>query len=72
MKDNRQRITFRGFLDDIIRWFMPWFWKYLLTDCKSWFHLWCRAKGHPNGMIWINMGGEEPDTHCVDCGEELG
>jgi len=31
----------------------------------------CRLKGHPNGY-WYYSGGLEPDTHCKDCGEDLG
>lgn len=32
----------------------------------------CRIKGHPNGEIYYNPGGSEPDHRCQDCGEELG
>lgn len=32
----------------------------------------CRIKGHPNGIIYYNPGGWEPNTHCKDCGEDLG
>jgi hypothetical protein len=32
---------------------------------------WCRAKGHPCGVVW-NSSGLEPDMACKDCGEDLG
>lgn len=32
----------------------------------------CRIKGHPNGEIFYNPGGDEPDHRCKDCGEEIG
>ena len=53
-------------------------WHYLLIDldtkgcCTKWEHIKCRMKGHPNGIVYINPGGYEPDTTCKDCGEELG
>lgn len=32
----------------------------------------CRMRGHPNGEIYYNPGGFEPDHRCKDCGEEIG
>jgi hypothetical protein len=32
----------------------------------------CRARGHPYGVVWFNVGGTEPDQHCYGCGEDLG
>ena len=64
-----------------LRWFMPWWWKYLwwgtttsyqrrkLTGFK---HLWCRIQGHPHSVTWFNPGGLEPDMSCENCGDDLG
>jgi len=56
----------------------------LLSDCgrqylfakptegiSIWRSLWCRIKGHET-MIWFNPGGEEPDTRCKNCLDDLG
>ena len=32
----------------------------------------CRIKGHPNGEVFYNAGGLEPDHSCKDCGEDIG
>jgi hypothetical protein len=32
----------------------------------------CRMKGHPNGIVFYNPMGDEPDYSCKDCGEEIG
>jgi len=32
----------------------------------------CRAKGHPAGVFFYNVGGCEPDMTCRGCGEDLG
>ena len=64
-------------------WFYKWFtkdwYKYLfekrpreLYPLPFWKVLWCRYKGHPNGIVFYNAGGEEPDTSCKDCGDEIG
>ena len=39
--------------------------------CSNLRRLWCRIKGHPNGVWWYTPHGLEPDYHCVDCGDEL-
>jgi hypothetical protein len=60
------------------KWFSVGWWKYLFSPPYSYYqHLnWqmfiCRAKGHPNGTVWYNPGGLEPDMRCKDCGEDLG
>jgi len=33
--------------------------------------IWCRLRGHPNGQVFYNPDGYEPDDHCVDCGDEI-
>lgn len=43
-----------------------------LTDETKGQRLLCRLRGHPNGEIFWNPGGLEPDHRCQDCGEELG
>ena len=43
-----------------------------LTEETRLERIWCRLKGHPNGMVFYNVNGYEPDTSCVDCGEEIG
>ena len=32
----------------------------------------CRWQGHPKGIVFNNPGGLEPDTHCSNCGEDIG
>lgn len=32
----------------------------------------CRARNHPYGVHWYNVGGTEPDMDCRGCGEDLG
>lgn len=64
--------------DKILKWINPQWYSYLFSDLK-WadgrFHklqiIWCRIKGHPNGPVWYNYSGLEPDTSCKDCGDEL-
>jgi hypothetical protein len=55
-----------------MEWFSYWWYKYLFTDLQDLNQLVCRIKGHPNGIVFYNCGGLEPDTTCKDCGEELG
>jgi hypothetical protein len=31
----------------------------------------CRRRNHPNGPIYFNPSGWEPDMSCQDCGDEL-
>lgn len=32
----------------------------------------CRWTGHPCGVWFYNVGGTEPNMHCIGCGEDLG
>jgi len=32
--------------------------------------IFCRLRGHPNGVVWYS-NGMEPDMSCKDCGDEL-
>ena len=34
--------------------------------------VWCRMKGHPNGIVFYRSNGDCPDTRCRDCGEDIG
>jgi hypothetical protein len=34
--------------------------------------LWCRFNGHPPGVYWYNLGGDEPNMTCRGCGDDLG
>jgi len=56
----------------ILKWASPWWWHYLLKDCKGFKNFWCRIKGHPNGVVFYDTSALEPDMHCCDCGEYLG
>lgn len=54
-----------------MRWLRISWWNYLLKDCKSIRQFFCRIKGHEH-VVWYNPGGDEPDMHCSNCGEDLG
>ena len=32
----------------------------------------CRLHNHPEGSIYYNPGGTEPDDRCKNCGDRLG
>jgi len=64
-----------------------WFWKFYRWFTPTWLAYvfekkrvntpWltvvhCRIMGHPNGEVFYNPCGSEPDHHCKDCGEEIG
>lgn len=68
------------------RWFRLWWWS-LLYHCwrgdgvrgsswrlpaESWSHFICRVRGHPCGVIWFDMSGDEPNMQCKNCGDDLG
>lgn len=59
-------------VDQLLLWFSPHWWRYLLTDCRGWENFRCRVHGHPDGVWFYNVGGLEPDMRCKDCGENLG
>jgi hypothetical protein len=62
----------------------PGAWGYLLSPLRdrhypgtspaiNWLRaIWCRWRGHPEGVWWFNAGGSEPDMHCKGCGDDLG
>ena len=41
-------------------------------EWPGWRMIWCRSRGHPSGVVYMNPGGLEPDLHCRNCGEDLG
>ena len=58
-------------------WFQPWWYTYLFEprryDDEPWIRvLWCRARGHPSGVVFYNSGGMEPNYTCKGCGDDLG
>lgn len=48
-----------------------WAWIQLTDETKG-RRLICRLRGHPEGEIYYNPGGDEPDHRCKNCGEEIG
>jgi hypothetical protein len=48
-----------------------WHHVYLFEETRT-YRIYCRLRGHPNGMVFYNPWGYEPDTSCQDCGEEIG
>jgi hypothetical protein len=62
-----------------MHWFTFVWWRYLFTGIShrgekkrySWTAFWCRLRGHPDGPVWFNCGGLEPDMSCHNCGDEL-
>jgi hypothetical protein len=58
-------------------WFTRDWWRYLLAprmwNAPRWPSvIWCRLRGHPEGVWWFNPGGWEPDMHCKNCGDDIG
>lgn len=59
-----------------MRWFYKDWWQYLFAP-RTWrsapWHvvIWCRLRGHPDGPVYYNIGGSEPDYHCINCGDEI-
>lgn len=48
------------------KWSKPFYFAAYLFRCQ------CRARSHPYGVGWYNVGGLEPDMDCQGCGEDLG
>lgn len=62
----------------IRRLFYREWWVYVLDDSRAdsdygnyVTRCWCRANGHPCGVVWYSHG-LEPDMTCNGCGEDLG
>lgn len=47
-------------------------WRYVFAKHEGILNIWCRMRGHPNGVVWYRSYGLEPDMCCKDCGEDLG
>lgn len=59
-------------------WFSRWWWQYLseksrndTPTCGKIHRFWCRAAGHPDGPIYYNVNGLEPNWKCKECGDDL-
>jgi len=37
-----------------------------------WRAAWCRLRGHPDGPVFFDPIGTEPDMRCKNCGDDLG
>ncbi len=59
-----------------MHWFTVGWWRYLLAPITGYAGRLettvCRMTGHPEGVVWWNPGGSEPDMHCIKCGDYLG
>jgi hypothetical protein len=59
-----------------MKWFNLDWWKYILeahTKQITFFRtILCRINNHPDGVIYYNATGLEPDMHCKNCGDDLG
>lgn len=57
-------------------WFSIEWYKYLFQPIKvgsTWYNsIWCRMKGRPEGPIYYNLGGSEPDWRCKNCNDYIG
>ncbi|TFG98291.1 hypothetical protein E4H12_06510 [Candidatus Thorarchaeota archaeon] len=59
-----------------MKWFTKAWWEFLFAP-KSKYYWWpevllCRARGHPDGVIWYTMNEAfEPDMTCKGCGDDL-
>ncbi len=64
-------------LDRLPRFVFPSWWAYVFrkADSPLWCswpeRIWCRVRNHPNGWVFYNAGGLEPDDRCKDCGDHL-
>lgn len=51
-------------------------WQDVFFDRQTWveylIRVKCRWHGHPAGIVFYNPGGLEPNTHCSNCGEDIG
>jgi hypothetical protein len=52
-------------------WFKKSWWQYALEKPLTFRKFFCRIAGHPEGIVFYNSYGCEPDTTCKNCGDEL-
>jgi hypothetical protein len=57
--------------DYVWDWNPRWVWVQLTDETKG-RRLLCRIRKHPEGEIYWNPGGDEPDPRCQTCGESIG
>ena len=62
-----------------MRWFNIHWWRYLLAPTNKYYRdqswaraILCRLRGHPEGQVYYNPLGTEPNTHCRICGDDIG
>ena len=81
----RKEVIFRGQHHNLIQLTCPYwiqliftrgYWEYLLHkpdyNKLTWGTFWCRLRGHPDGPIYFNPGGTEPNMRCSTCDDFLG
>jgi len=56
-----------------------WWWKFIFAPKSNYYDevkwrtvVLCRMKNHPEGVVWYNVCGLEPNMHCKNCGDDLG
>ena len=60
-----------------MKWLTLYWYKYLFKKPSTyngvnWFTaIWCRLRNHPAGVVYYSSGWE-PNTHCKNCGDDLG
>ena len=60
------------------KWMNKWWYRYLFAKpyddgWQGWVRsIRCRLRNHPEGIVYFNSMGLEPDYHCRGCGDELG
>ena len=57
-----------------MKWLSPNWWKYVFSrplGDNPLKRIICRMRGHPNGPIFYNVNGIEPNGKCIDCDEEI-
>jgi len=55
-----------------MKWLSLWWYQYLFEKPFTIRKIFCRIKGHPNGPVWYNPEGLEPNMCCRDCSDYLG
>lgn len=60
------------------KWFTIWWYQILFArpsvyNNVGWLTaIWCRLRNHPAGIYYYNPNGWEPNTHCKNCGDDIG
>lgn len=53
-------------------WLSKSWWLFVCEKPFSFTAFFCRWQGHPDGVVWYNTNGLEPDMTCKNCGDDLG